>query len=83
MNLHSEEMSIQNQLTLKRETLKKYVSQLEEQRQTLENNHFDLDTVSGQYDQSVILSRKTEYEYLAWTFAAVALFGIVIHQSSR
>ena len=67
----------------KKQTFKKYIDQLDKERQSLENNDFDFDTASGLYDESVILSRKAEYEYLAWSIATITLVGIFFHQASR
>ena len=43
----------------------------------------DLAIIDGQYDEAKIVSTQAEYEYLAWTITAAALFGIIIHQASR
>lgn len=82
-NLKGEEASIQHEIASKKQTLKKYIDQLDKERQSLENNDFDFDTASGLYDESVILSRKAEYEYLAWSIATITLVGIFFHQASR
>lgn len=83
VNLTTQEATMHNQLSTQHDKLRKYVTSLEKDRQNLKNHNINLDTIDGQYDEAKIVSTQAEYEYLAWTITATALFGIIIHQASR
>jgi hypothetical protein len=83
VDLTTQEADMQGEINSQQDKLRNYVTSLEKDRQNLKNNNVDLDTIDGQYDEAKIVSTQAEYEYLAWTITAAALFGIIIHQASR
>ena len=82
-NLRSQDVEIKKRIHEKKEKLGKYIKTLEKDSNTLKNNNFDMDTLQGGYEDSVLVLREKSYKYLAWSFVAVASSLIIIRQATQ
>ena len=82
--LRTQDQQLKNELNQQKEVLTGYIQTLEKNKKNIENNKtFDMNSITGSYEMSILNRRQKNYRYLAWSLVALTVSMAVIRQAAK